>query len=1037
MKYAIALFAPLLSITLSQYCAQIPQAQTLQLQGSGSQHTESQSKNALDTLVQTIDAQEAQAMPTEAGASTNASFNNAVTTEATLQPEYTSAQQTMTQGSSSSSSISSTLLPEIALERLPEQTSSYQTQPNISHLPESLLEGSSSSSMLPSSASSSTYTYDNYESTLGSNSLQPSYTPWSMSSLPPMATNPMMAYPSSSSSSSSSDPVDYSAITPTNAASTPSSSSEQQNFFTSNSGDMSTLMPARSRRKRRQQAIVSESEQEQPFSNQNQQGFQSLQPAYTPWSMSSLPPMSMNPMMAYPSSSSSSSSIDPVDSSTIAATNAASIPSSSSSSAPMSIASQIVHALYQSTGRKNRHSKKTTETILHIGRDKLNTLLNGSANADAKEDIINKFREAAALGTVNTEWQLDATTIARLCTLVGCTPPQPIESSSSSSSQQAQSGNHALAQADSNTTYPPQNLFTSTSSNTSFAVPAPRQPSRVSSLKRQRTTALGSQPRQPFSDQTQQLLQSTPTISANSLASLLGGSSSSLMLPPSASSSAYARDAHYGYGNTLRQAYTYSLPTSSSSSMTSSLRPTYMNPMMTPQRPSSSSSSSSSSSAQQVQKEREEEVRMSESLALNRAIAATYSQQQPLTSSSSTDISTSTSAAQQPSSSSSSSSSSSQQQMQAASVSIDYSELDRAIAADATAKEFFENMKKQFAAEPWLQKVFDRTAVNKAGFLQNSSMRKFWQEKIATNARAKAWFEEKQKQCTDQPWLQELFEQINNVTLIKLVTANIMDVDWELAWTELGLVLPRLPMELRTTVPSRWTCLQVQTWFKSLGEVLARYSEQAAAWTIDGSFLMGFEPDILSEWHITGLAAKKLHTEIEVLRRINFLWYTLVGQRESESQHPQPSIFPRPVHAFSSSSSSSSSLGMGMQTAHMQQRPLPQLVPLSASSSSSSSSSQDMGMGAAPSAAPALVAQALVTGPQIAATTANSASLNTENLDNPLLCQACLTNHRNIAFSPCGHIYACQTCAQRIIQTSNKCPICREPIRGWTRAILS
>lgn len=54
--------------------------------------------------------------------------------------------------------------------------------------------------------------------------------------------------------------------------------------------------------------------------------------------------------------------------------------------------------------------------------------------------------------------------------------------------------------------------------------------------------------------------------------------------------------------------------------------------------------------------------------------------------------------------------------------------------------------------------------------------------------------------------------------------------------------------------------------------------------------------------------------------------------------------------------------------------------------------------------------------------------------DEDKACILCLTNKKNIAFSPCGHIISCQTCSQKL--SNNKCPICKTNIETYLRVFV-
>ena len=56
--------------------------------------------------------------------------------------------------------------------------------------------------------------------------------------------------------------------------------------------------------------------------------------------------------------------------------------------------------------------------------------------------------------------------------------------------------------------------------------------------------------------------------------------------------------------------------------------------------------------------------------------------------------------------------------------------------------------------------------------------------------------------------------------------------------------------------------------------------------------------------------------------------------------------------------------------------------------------------------------------------------LNSNRTDNDQSkeCVICLTNDKNTLAKPCKHVSTCRDCAEAIIQTNRKCPICRQEI---------
>ena len=40
-------------------------------------------------------------------------------------------------------------------------------------------------------------------------------------------------------------------------------------------------------------------------------------------------------------------------------------------------------------------------------------------------------------------------------------------------------------------------------------------------------------------------------------------------------------------------------------------------------------------------------------------------------------------------------------------------------------------------------------------------------------------------------------------------------------------------------------------------------------------------------------------------------------------------------------------------------------------------------------------------------------------------CVICMDNQKDTVFGPCGHFNCCRTCADHILKTTSKCPMCR------------
>lgn len=55
--------------------------------------------------------------------------------------------------------------------------------------------------------------------------------------------------------------------------------------------------------------------------------------------------------------------------------------------------------------------------------------------------------------------------------------------------------------------------------------------------------------------------------------------------------------------------------------------------------------------------------------------------------------------------------------------------------------------------------------------------------------------------------------------------------------------------------------------------------------------------------------------------------------------------------------------------------------------------------------------------------------ISEDNNEKKNLCEACLTNEKNVIFLPCMHSYTCENCTVNVRLTRNKCPLCREKIK--------
>ena len=56
-----------------------------------------------------------------------------------------------------------------------------------------------------------------------------------------------------------------------------------------------------------------------------------------------------------------------------------------------------------------------------------------------------------------------------------------------------------------------------------------------------------------------------------------------------------------------------------------------------------------------------------------------------------------------------------------------------------------------------------------------------------------------------------------------------------------------------------------------------------------------------------------------------------------------------------------------------------------------------------------------------------------QQLRDERLCKMCLDKECSTVFLPCGHMCACDSCAEKV----QKCPICNGPIRGTVKAFLA
>jgi predicted RNase H-like nuclease (RuvC/YqgF family) len=53
------------------------------------------------------------------------------------------------------------------------------------------------------------------------------------------------------------------------------------------------------------------------------------------------------------------------------------------------------------------------------------------------------------------------------------------------------------------------------------------------------------------------------------------------------------------------------------------------------------------------------------------------------------------------------------------------------------------------------------------------------------------------------------------------------------------------------------------------------------------------------------------------------------------------------------------------------------------------------------------------------------------NIEHNNLCAVCYIKPKNMLFMPCKHISTCEECCQKVMETNNKCVICRENIESF------
>ncbi|XP_063437133.1 death-associated inhibitor of apoptosis 2-like [Mytilus trossulus] len=68
--------------------------------------------------------------------------------------------------------------------------------------------------------------------------------------------------------------------------------------------------------------------------------------------------------------------------------------------------------------------------------------------------------------------------------------------------------------------------------------------------------------------------------------------------------------------------------------------------------------------------------------------------------------------------------------------------------------------------------------------------------------------------------------------------------------------------------------------------------------------------------------------------------------------------------------------------------------------------------------------------------TSSSSSSVESTTDSRLQCKVCLSNPLQITIQPCGHFAMCEPCFTRLKYETNKCPICRVPIKNAIRTYV-
>jgi hypothetical protein len=63
-------------------------------------------------------------------------------------------------------------------------------------------------------------------------------------------------------------------------------------------------------------------------------------------------------------------------------------------------------------------------------------------------------------------------------------------------------------------------------------------------------------------------------------------------------------------------------------------------------------------------------------------------------------------------------------------------------------------------------------------------------------------------------------------------------------------------------------------------------------------------------------------------------------------------------------------------------------------------------------------------------------SENEENEEPDNLCKICMEHEATVAFSPCGHMMACELCSETVKNGDKRCPTCRQDITSLLRVFI-